>query len=400
MASEYEKLGVSADKAAVHAAIAELDKGLFPGAFCQLYPDIWTGSPKHCILMHTDGTGSKAGASYLACHEGYWSQTLLNHLTQDAVIMNIDDAACAGALGPFYLSNNLSRNSFRIPDEWLGQIIKGYKRICQILTENHIGCYMAGGETADLSDNNRTLEINCTIVGRMRRDEVIDCSRMCAGDLIVGFSSTGQAEWEDSPNSGIGSNGLTVARHKLLSSEYREKYPETYAPELKLEQVYQGQHKFDRTPHPDLGMEFGEALLSPTRTYAPMVKRLLDRLPREQIHGLIHCTGGGQTKIRKFGGPELRFHKDNPFPIPPLFRLIKEAGNISWKEMYKDFNMGWLMEAVVPNKQAADVCIEVARKCNIDAQIVGYVRVEAHITENRVCIKDPDSENMMYYHTP
>ena len=394
--SAYSALGVSAQKGDVHAAVANLDQGLFPGAFCKLLPDYLTGSPDHCMLMHADGAGTKTSAAYVAWREHHkLSEQIWAWNAQDALIMNIDDAACVGALGSFLVSNNLGRNTHRVPGEVVRAVILGYESVCQMLRANGIQCHLSGGETADVPDLVRTLMLDCTIVGRLRRDEVIDCSRMQPGDLIVGFSSTGQAKWETTPNSGIGSNGLTLARHVLMTDTYRKRYPESFAPELKGK-AYRGKLSLVSDRLTD-SMTIGEALLSPTRTYAPLVKFLLERLPRDLIHGLIHCSGGGQTKIRKFGGLGLHFVKDNPFSIPPFFRLIQKEGQISWREMYEVFNMGWRFEVVVCDMTVAEACIATARECGIEAQIVGRVKPSVKPGESTLMIMNPEDGRPMFY---
>jgi phosphoribosylformylglycinamidine cyclo-ligase len=406
MGKDYEALGVDAQKAAVHAAIADQDKGLYPGAFCKIVPDDLTGSEEHCIIMHGDGAGTKASAAYVADrvhHEPEhwldWGDNIWRHLAQDALAMNLDDMACAGARGPFLVSNMISRNVTCVRGGVVKALIDGYQQVCDTMSSLGIPCRLTGGETADVADLVRTLTVDCTVVARLRRDQVVDCSRIRPGDLIVGFSSTGKANWESAPNSGIGANGLTLARHVLMSRRYREQFPESFSPELDPNKIFRGRYLMSESICGGL-FEMGEALLAPTRIYLPLILRLLERFPPERLHGLIHCTGGGQTKIRKFGGPGLYFCKNNPFPIPPFFHLIQQEGQISWREMYEVFNMGWRLEAVVKNTVDVGVCIELARECGIKARIVGEVLVQSkRPAENIVGIihQEPLGSQVIYY---
>jgi phosphoribosylformylglycinamidine cyclo-ligase len=393
----YQSRGVSAGKQEVHDAITRQDAGLFPGAFCKIVPDDLTGDPETCLVMHADGAGTKASLAYLATREAAQdhggSPTLAQiwaGIAQDSLVMNLDDIACVGSLGPFLISNTIGRNAKLIPGEVIAAIVNGYQAVCDQLGRFHIPCRMTGGETADVGDLVRTIIVDSTVVVRLRRDRVIDAGRMAPGDVIVGFSSTGQAAWETSPNSGMGSNGLTSARHDLLGGDYRTRYPETYAPEVRSALVYCGPHKLS-DPLPGDTVTVGQALLSPTRTYLPLIKRLLETLPRMDLHGLIHCSGGGQSKIVKFGGLGRkngnRYVKDNCFPVPPLFAAIQKATGMGWAEMYSVYNMGHRLEAVVP-PHAVDQCLAAARDCHIDAQVVG--RVESRDEPgNEVVVKSP-----------
>ena len=389
----YQSRGVSAGKQEVHDAISRHDAGLFPGAFCKIVPDDLTGDADTCLIMHADGAGTKASLAYLASRENFGTPTLAltwAGIAQDSLVMNLDDIACVGSLGPFLISNTIGRNAKLIPGEVIAAIVNGYQSVCDQLAQFNIPCRMTGGETADVGDLVRTIIVDSTVVARLRRDRVIDAGRMAPGDVIVGFSSTGQAVWETKPNSGIGSNGLTSARHDLLGSDYRDKYPETYAPQINKELVYCGPHKLTDILPGDT-MTVGQALLSPTRTYLPLIKRLLETVPRTDLHGLIHCSGGGQSKIVKFGGLGRkngnRYVKDNCFPVPPLFTAIQKATGMGWAEMYSVYNMGHRLEAIVP-PHAVDACLAAARDCRIEAQVVG--RVESRDEPgNEVVVKSP-----------
>lgn len=377
----YQARGVSAGKAEVHAAIARQDAGLFPGAFCKVVADELTGDPAWCLAMHADGAGTKSALAYLAWREGL-GEDVWGGIAQDSLVMNLDDLGCIGALGPFLVSNTIGRNAKRIPGTVIAAIVAGYQRVCDLLTAQGIPCRMTGGETADLGDLVRTLVVDSTVMARLRRDAVIDAGRIGPGDVLVGFSSTGQAAWEDTPDAGMGSNGLTSARHELLGADYRARYPETFAPEVPAGLVYCGRHHLADPLPGDPRFSVGRALLSPTRTYLPLIRRLLEAVPREDLHGLIHCSGGGQSKIVKFGGlvgadggrraTGLRYVKDALFPVPPLFAALKEATGQSWAEMHAVYNMGHRLEAAVPERRVAD-CLAVARACAIEAKVVGRV---------------------------
>lgn len=384
--ARYLERGVSASKAEVHAAIDRQDAGLFPGAFCKVVADELTGSAEHCIVLHADGAGTKSALAYLAWKEGFPLSTWRG-IAQDSLVMNLDDCACVGALGPYLVSNTIGRNAKRVPGEVIAQIVNGYQAVCDLLAGEGVRCVMTGGETADVGDLVRTTVVDSTVATRLRRDEVIDAERMAPGDVLVGFSSTGQARWESVPNAGMGSNGLTGARHDLFGADYRARYPETYAPETKPELVYCGPHRLGDPLPGDTAFTVGSAVLSPTRTYLPLIKALLAELPRRDIHGLIHCSGGGQSKIVKFGAAGNRYVKDAPFPVPPLFAAIKAATGMSWAEMYGTYNMGWRLEAAVPGA-AAGRCIAVARSCGIDARVVG--RIEGGAAGREVAITTAD----------
>jgi phosphoribosylformylglycinamidine cyclo-ligase len=391
--TRYRARGVSAAKADVHAAIATQDAGIFPGAFCKIMPDLLAGDAKQCLVIHADGAGTKSSLAYLAWREGFPPE-LWAGIAQDSLVMNLDDCACVGALGPFLISNTIGRNAKRIPGEVIARIIDGYQKLCDLLTRQGIPCHLAGGETADVGDLVRTIIVDSTVTARLPRDRVIDAGRMVPGDVIVGFSSTGQAAWEAMPNSGIGSNGLTSARHELLGHDYRTRFTETYAPEVEADLVYCGRFKLNDALPGDANFTVASALLSPTRTYLPLIRRLLEVMPRIDLHGLIHCSGGGQSKIVKFGGRGRkngnRYVKDTLFNPPPLFEALKEATGQTWAEMYSVYNMGHRLEAIVPPNRV-DLCLAAARDARIDAQVVG--RVESRdMPGNEVVIRTRHGE--------
>lgn len=366
MSDSYAKRGVSASKSDVHFAIRNLDKGLYPNAFCTILPDMITGDEDYCSIMHADGTGTKSSLAYI-----YWKETgdlsVWRDLAQDAIVMNTDDMLCAGTTGPFLFSNTIGRNSFRVPKEVLAAILEGMEGCFDMLRKHDVLAKNAGGETADVSDLVRTLIFDATAYARMPRQQVITNEKIGDGSVIVGISSTGQASYEQTYNSGIGSNGLTNGRHDLLHPTYREKYPESYSPEIPTDLVYRGPHLLTDV-HPTLGMPIGKLLLSPTRTYLPLMKRVLDA-HRDQIHGLIHCTGGGQTKVMKFVN-NLHVIKDDLFPVPPVFDLIQQASGADGKEMYKVFNMGHRLEIYTDDVTAQSI-IDIAQSLQLEAKVVG-----------------------------
>ncbi|GAB3705244.1 AIR synthase-related protein [Spirosoma flavus] len=369
----YAQRGVSASKEDVHNAIAQLDKGLFPKAFCKIVPDTLAGDPDFCTIMHADGAGTKSSLAYL-----YWRETgdlnVWRGIAQDAVVMNTDDLICVGATGPMLLSSTIGRNKNLIPGEVIAEIINGTEEVLQMLRDHGIEIYSTGGETADVGDLVRTIIVDSTVIARMRRSEVISNDRIQPGDVIVGLASYGQATYETAYNGGMGSNGLTSARHDVLAHYLADTYPESFDPAVDNTLIYSGSKKLTDTISsvPD-GTNVGQLILSPTRTYAPVAKVLLHEL-REHIHGMVHCSGGAQTKVLHFVD-NLHIIKDNLFPIPPLFRLIQEESNTDWKEMYKVFNMGHRLEIYLPENVAQQV-IDVSQSFGIDAQIIG--RVEAH----------------------
>ncbi len=367
----YMKRGVSASKEDVHAAIKNIDKGIFPRAFCKIIPDILGGDPEYCNIMHADGAGTKSSLAYM-----YWKETgdisVWKGIAQDALIMNIDDLLCVGAVDNILVSSTIGRNKLLIPGEVISAIINGTDELMAELREMGIGVYGTGGETADVGDLVRTIIVDSTVTCRMKRADVIDNANIRPGDVIVGMASYGQATYEQSYNGGMGSNGLTSARHDVFSDYLAKKYPESYDAAVPEELVYSGSLRLTDAVEGS-PLDAGKLVLSPTRTYAPVIKAVLDSL-RPHIHGMIHCSGGAQTKIMHFLGEGCRVVKDNMFPVPPLFRTIKEQSGTDWEEMYKVFNMGHRMEVYLPADYADEV-MRITRTFGIDTQIVG--RVEA-----------------------
>ncbi|NLO69787.1 MAG: phosphoribosylformylglycinamidine cyclo-ligase [Porphyromonadaceae bacterium] len=363
----YDLRGVSASKEDVHNAIKNIDKGLYPKAFCKIIPDFLGNDPEYCNIMHADGAGTKSSLAYV-----YWRETgdlsVWKGIAQDALIMNVDDLICVGATDNILLSSTIGRNKNRIPGEVISAIINGTSELVAELREMGVNIYETGGETADVGDLVRTIIVDSTVTCRMKRADVIDNANIRAGDVIVGLSSSGQATYEKEYNGGMGSNGLTSARHDVFASYLAEKYPESYNPEIPRDLAYSGGKKLtDKIEN--LGIDAGKLVLSPTRTYAPVVKKMLETL-RPHIHGMVHCSGGAQTKILHFID-NLKVVKNNLFPIPPLFRLIHEQSGTDWKEMYKVFNMGHRLEVYLPKEYAQEV-IDISKSFGIDAQIVGY----------------------------
>ncbi|MGA0555824.1 AIR synthase related protein [Larkinella sp. VNQ87] len=366
----YAQRGVSASKEDVHKAIANLDKGLFPKAFCKIVPDALAGDPDYCTIMHADGAGTKSSLAYL-----YWKETgdlsVWRGIAQDAIVMNTDDLICVGSVGPMLLSSTIGRNKNLIPGEVIAEIIDGTEEVLAMLREHGIDIASTGGETADVGDLVRTVIVDSTVVARMRRDEVISNDRIQAGDVIVGLASFGQATYEKTYNGGMGSNGLTSARHDVLGHYLADKYAESFDPAVDRSLVYSGSKRLT-DPVDKTGLNVGQLILSPTRTYAPVAKVLLDAL-RSQIHGLVHCSGGAQTKVLHFID-NLHVVKDNLFPIPPLFALIQQESGTDWQEMYKVFNMGHRLEIYLSETHAQRV-IDIAAHFGIDGRVIG--RVEA-----------------------
>ena len=364
---KYNLRGVSASKEDVHNAIKNIDKGLYPKAFCKIIPDFQGNDPDYCNIMHADGAGTKSALAYV-----YWRETgdltVWKGIAQDALIMNIDDLICVGATDNILLSSTIGRNKNRIPGEVISAIINGTSELVAELREMGVNIYETGGETADVGDLVRTIIVDSTVTCRMKRSDVIDNANIQPGDVIVGLSSCGQATYEKEYNGGMGSNGLTSARHDVFANYLAEKYPESYNPEIPKELAYAGNSKLTDQIE-GLGIDAGKLVLSPTRTYAPVVKKLLEAL-RPNIHGMVHCSGGAQTKILHFID-NLKVVKNNLFPVPPLFRLIHEQSGTDWKEMYKVFNMGHRLEVYLPREYAQQV-IDIAQSFNIEAQIVGY----------------------------
>ena len=365
----YMMRGVSAAKEDVHNAIKNIDKGLYPTAFCKIIPDILGGDPEYCNIMHADGAGTKSSLAYM-----YWRETgdlsVWKGIAQDALIMNTDDLLCVGAVDGILVSSTIGRNKMLIPGEVISEIINGTDELLQELRDMGIGIYGTGGETADVGDLVRTIIVDSTVTCRMKRSDVIDNANIRPGDVIVGLSSTGQATYEKRYNGGMGSNGLTSARHDVFSKYLAEKYPESYDKAVPEELVYSGHYRLDDKVE-GAPVTAGQLVLSPTRTYAPVIKQLLTEM-RPKVHGMVHCTGGAQTKVLHFVGDNCRVVKDNLFPIPPLFRIIKEESGTEWSEMYKVFNMGHRMEIYVSPEDAAQV-MKVAGSFNIDAQVIGRI---------------------------
>lgn len=364
----YDLRGVSASKEDVHNAIKNIDKGIFPKAFCKIIPDILCGDADYCNIMHADGAGTKSSLAY-----AYWKETgdmsVWKGIAQDSLIMNLDDLLCVGATDNILLSSTIGRNKRLIPGEVIAAIINGTEELLAELRELGIGIYSTGGETADIGDLVRTIVVDSTVTCRMRRDEVIDNAHIAAGDAIVGLASFGKAIYEKEYNGGMGSNGLTSARHDVFDKYVAKKYPESYDNNLPDDLVYSGKLKLTE-PVPETGLTAGKLVLSPTRTYAPVIKKILDSM-RHDIHGMVHCSGGAQTKVMHFVEHK-HVVKNNLFPIPPLFRIIKEQSGTDWQEMYKVFNMGHRMELyVAPDK--AQAIIDISKSFGIDARIVGYV---------------------------
>ena len=364
--SRYAQRGVSASKEDVHNAIKNVDKGLFPSAFCKIIPDFLGNDKEYCNIMHADGAGTKSSLAYM-----YWKQTgdisVWKGIAQDAIIMNLDDLLCIGATDNILLSSTIGRNKKLIPGEVISAIINGTEEILEELRQMGVGIYSTGGETADVGDLVRTIIVDSTVIARMKREDVISNSNICDGDVIVGLSSSGQATYEKEYNGGMGSNGLTSARHDVFNKNAGNTYPESYDQSIPEDLVYTG--KMDLTAPTEIpGIDAGKLVLSPTRTYAPVISKILKKF-RKEIHGMVHCSGGAQTKVLHFV-ENLHIIKDNMFPLPPLFKMIQEQSGTEWKEMYKVFNMGHRMEIYLPKEFAAEI-IKISKEFNIDAQIVG-----------------------------
>ncbi len=361
--------GVSAAKEDVHSAIKNIDKGLYQQAFCKIIPDILGGDPEYCNIMHADGAGTKSSLAYT-----YWKETgdlsVWKGIAQDALIMNTDDLLCVGAVDNILVSSTIGRNKMLIPGEVISAIINGTDELMAEMREMGIGIYGTGGETADVGDLVRTIIVDSTVTCRMKRSDVINNANIVPGDVILGLSSCGQATYEKEYNGGMGSNGLTSARHDMFAKYLAEKYPESFDQAVPDELVYSGNYKLTDEVE-GAPISAGKLVLSPTRTYAPVVRRLLDEM-RNDIHGMVHCTGGAQTKILHFISDNCRVIKDNMFPVPPLFKAIKEQSGTHWKEMYKVFNMGHRLEVYLSPENAQKV-IEISKSFNIDAQIVGHI---------------------------
>jgi phosphoribosylformylglycinamidine cyclo-ligase len=370
----YDLRGVSATKEDVHNAIKNSDKGIYPKAFCKIIPDILGGDPDYCNIMHADGAGTKTSLAYV-----YWRETgdlsVWKGIAQDALIMNIDDLLCVGATDNILLSSTIGRNKNLIPGEVISAIISGTNELCEELSALGVHIFPTGGETADVGDLVRTIIVDSTVTCRMKRSEIIDNSHIQAGDVIVGLSSTGKASYEKEYNGGMGSNGLTSARHDVFDNYLAQKYPESYDPNIPADLVYSGKMKLTDQIE-NLGIDAGKLVLSPTRTYSPIISLIFSKL-RNKIHGMIHCSGGAQTKIMHFLGQDLRVVKDHLFPVPPLFDLIQKQSGTNWQEMYKVFNMGHRMEIYLPEEYAQQV-IDISNSFDVEAQIVGRVEQSAH----------------------
>ncbi|MCG2420000.1 phosphoribosylformylglycinamidine cyclo-ligase [Aequorivita sp. F47161] len=375
ISKRYAQRGVSAGKEDVHKAIKNVDKGLFPNAFCKIVPDYLTGDKDYCLIMHADGAGTKSSLAY-----AYWKETddlsVWKGIAQDALIMNIDDLLCVGAVDNIMLSSTIGRNKNLIPGEVISAIINGTEELISEMKKFGVTIHSTGGETADVGDLVRTIIVDSTVTARMKRSNVVDNANIKPGDVIVGLASFGQATYEKEYNGGMGSNGLTSARHDVFEKYLANKYPETFDASVPSELVYSGSKKLDDVVA-NSPINAGKLVLSPTRTYAPIVKEILTQFSNKEIHGMIHCSGGAQTKILHFI-ENLHIIKDNMFDVPPLFKLIQEESKTDWKEMYQVFNMGHRMELYVPEEIASKI-IKISQSFNVDAQIVG--RVEA--SENK-----------------
>ncbi|MDR3168405.1 MAG: phosphoribosylformylglycinamidine cyclo-ligase [Candidatus Peribacteria bacterium] len=380
----YAQRGVSASKEDVHTAIQDIDKGIFSNAFCKIIPDLLGGDEKYCTIMHADGAGTKSALAYV-----YWKETgdlsVWRGIAQDAIVMNIDDLACIGATRyPILISSTIGRNKKLIPSEVLTEIINGTESFLHLLKEEGVEITSTGGETADVGDLVRTIIVDNTVVARMPRKEIISVN-IQPGDLIVGLASFGKSHSESSYNSGIGSNGLTSARHDVFSKYLAEKYPESYDPALPSDLVYCGKLPLTIEIEEWQGLKAGKLVLSPTRTYTPVINRILEYYNADVIHGIIHCSGGGQTKVKNFLSEHLRVVKDNLFLIPPLFQIIQEQSGTNWEEMYKVFNMGHRMEIYLPEEKAEEI-IKISKAYGIDAQVIGYVE---ETDKKELIIKSP-----------
>ncbi len=369
ISKRYAQRGVSAGKEDVHNAIKNVDKGLFPKAFCKIVPDYLTNDDDYCLIMHADGAGTKSSLAY-----AYWKETgdlsVWKGIAQDALIMNIDDLLCVGAVDNIMLSSTIGRNKNLIPGEVISAIINGTEELISEMKQYGVTIHSTGGETADVGDLVRTIIVDSTVTARMKRSEVVDNANIKPGDVIVGLASFGQATYEKEYNGGMGSNGLTSARHDVFEKYLANKYPETFDSSVPSELVYSGSKKLNDSV-PESPLDAGKLVLSPTRTYAPIIKEILSKLNNKEIHGMVHCSGGAQTKILHFV-ESLHIIKDNLFDIPPLFKLIQAESKTDWKEMYQVFNMGHRMELYVP-EEIADAIIKISESFNVDAKIVGRV---------------------------
>ena len=369
MSDRYSRRGVSAQKEDVHNAIKKIDKGLFPKAFCKVIPDVLTGSDDHAIVMHADGAGTKSALAYM-----YWKETadlsVWKGIAQDALIMNIDDLLCVGVTQDILLSSTIGRNKNHIPGEVIAAIIEGTEELLENLKEWGVSIYSTGGETADVGDLVRTIIVDSTVTARISRANIIDNANIKDGDVIVGLASYGQATYETSYNGGMGSNGLTSARHDVFAKTLAEKYPESFDPEVPEDLIYSGSRELTETLE-GVPIDIGKLVLSPTRTYAPIIQKIFSEMGSNSIHGMVHCSGGAQTKILHFVD-NLHIVKDNLFPVPPLFDIIQKESGTSGREMYQVFNMGHRMELYVSPDKAEEI-IAISKSFNVDAQVVGHV---------------------------
>ena len=385
--SKYNLRGVSSDKEDVHSAIKNIDKGLFPKAFCKVVPDILTGDEEYCTVMHADGAGTKSSLAYM-----YWKETgdmsVWKGIAQDAIVMNLDDLLCVGITNNILLSSTIGRNKNLIPGEVISAIVNGTEELCQQLRDLGVGIVLTGGETADVGDLVRTIIVDSTVTARAKRSKIISNGNIQDGDVIIGFSSFGQAKYESEYNGGMGSNGLTSARHDVFANYLAKKYPESYDSNVPSDLVYSGKYRLTDTIE-EIGITAGKMVLSPTRTYAPIIREVLENY-HPAIHGLVHCSGGAQTKVMHFVN-DLHIVKDNLFAVPPLFRIIQETSGTDWQEMYKVFNMGHRFEIYVQPEFANDI-MAISREFGVDAQIVGYCTKHYG---NKLTIKSPFGE--FYY---
>ncbi|PVW14518.1 AIR synthase related protein [Marixanthomonas spongiae] len=379
ISKRYAKRGVSASKEDVHSAIKNVDKGLFPNAFCKIVPDYLTGDDDHCLVMHADGAGTKSSLAYM-----YWKETgdlsVWKGIAQDALIMNVDDLLCVGATDNIMLSSTIGRNKNMISGEVISAIINGTEELISDLQKHGVSIHSTGGETADVGDLVRTIIVDSTVTARMKRGDVIDNANIKAGDVIVGLSSFGKATYETEYNGGMGSNGLTSARHDVFHNYLAEKYPESFDASVPQDLVYSGSKKLTDAIA-ETSLDAGKLVLSPTRTYAPVIKKILSKFTNEQIHGMVHCSGGAQTKILHFV-ENLHIIKDNLFEVPPLFQLIQQESKTDWKEMYQVFNMGHRMELYVPKEIASEI-IDISKSFDVDAQIVGSVEAMPAVKQEK-----------------
>ncbi|MDD4919917.1 MAG: AIR synthase-related protein [Bacteroidales bacterium] len=380
-AGKYSKRGVSSSKSEVHDALEGLSRGLYPKAFCQVIPDVLAGERDYCLVMHADGAGTKSSLAY-----SYWKKTgelsVWEGIAQDAIVMNLDDLLCVGITENILLSSTIGRNKRLVPGEVIKAIIQGGRHFCEKMQALGIPLELTGGETADVGDLVRTVIVDSTVCARIRRDQIIDNARIREGDVVVGLSSYGQTAYEDTYNSGIGSNGLTSARHDVFDKSVARMFPESYDDGIPHEMVYCGTRELTDI-EPETGLTYGKLVLSPTRTYAPVIRSILESC-RSSVHGMVHCTGGGQTKVLHFVD-DLHVIKDNLFPVPPLFRRIQEISGTLWKEMYTVFNMGHRMELYVPAALAPVIC-SIAAGFDLQAQVIGRVEARAG---RRVTVESP-----------